>query len=397
MGRKITIGLNDYPSDKELFDLVMSGMISPKKLQECLRDFGIIVQTRDRKKLAESLVSILVDHAQLQTILSHTDVKENRVKVAGSELNTKEVSIEEILAALQEVEMPTSDPNSKVRIEEAGKPTFDKDTNEIVFIQSFKKLDYSRTTLLQEEPNEFRIKIVKQSDSILKMTYSTSDPSSEYFLGHLRDEMIAKVRKKKPKADIYHQEIISNEIPSAKINEFFVGLIGAKNLGMKLVYVTAIHMTRPQNLGDKATEDNGAVEEKSKLAKDDKVINNVRYEGKNLLDHEEVKSKIKAGYVIRSIEGQFIADEQASSRRYLTISIGFLGSNKFFSEIKSCEIESIDSPRESVNLSTEERENYLRLINESAFNKFEELRVREEPERKASASAAASVEEHKSS
>lgn len=386
MGRKIKIPENIFPTDKELYDLVMSGLITPKKVQETLKEFGIIIQNRDRKLLAESLSSLFLDDSQILAILNSTNIRENRTKLSVIDLNIPGADINDVFEALMEVEYPLADPETRIKIDSKSTPTFSKADDEIIYSQTFKKIDYTKATLIQEESNEFGLKISKGTDSVVQITYTTTNQLSEFFFKNIKDELVAKIKERKPECEPFFYEVLASELPNDKINTFFNELITSKDIGLAFAQVTLTQLTRPEKLEESSEpeeESQGSIDEVDESEGNgdskDPVIRHLRIEGKDLLNHSDIKAKIDEGFVLRSLEGIFYLDESSSSRKYFLISFGFGTSNKFFSEIKVCEQETAESKkRDKIPLQTSEREMYLKPINQEAFKIFEKYRKKSE-------------------
>lgn len=378
MGRKIKIPLSLFPSDREIHDLAMSSLITPKKIQEVLLKFGIVIQSKERKPLADALSSLILDHEQMSILLEHTNVREGRVKTSVVELSIPGADINDVLMAMQEAKIPLADTETRIKIDSLSTPTYIKETETIELTQQFQKIDYSKNILIQEEPNEFSIKVEKQSSSVVRLTCSTSNTASEFYFKAIKEEVLRIIKEKKPQSDPYFREILASDIPAEKINEFFNTLINSGQLSLTLSHVTTIHMTKPENLAD-GDPDEIVVQDETEedIEKDEveeTVIKQLKFHGKNLLKHDDIQKKVAEGFVIKSLEAIFYADEDMGSRKWYLISIGFGVVNKFFSEIKSCEVETSDSKKkDKINLPTSDREACLSPLNTEAFVIFESL------------------------
>ncbi len=397
MAKKIRIDPNHFPSDKHIYDLIMSGRVSLRKVQELLRSKGVILSNREMPVIAEHLCSLILDSQELDSLLEHTNVRENRVKTATVEISGKGVKIEDIYEALGSFQVAATAPDERVRIEGGlATPDFDKEASKIVLDQNFKKFDFSKTTLLQEEDHNFSVSIENDGTDTFKMTYSTSNPGSEIFFEQLKDG-VRKAIKQKSTTDLYFDEIIFSEIPRQHINKFFYEVINDRKIGLTLSHVSKLSLTQDGTaveMEDEADDDVEVSDESDKSSEPLTVLKNMRLEGTNLLSHQSVKDHVDKGYVIKSLTAEFYTTNSASSRAYHDISLGFGGADRFVSELHKTRISiSTETKMEARHLPKSEREVILNQINQVAREKYEALKVKEAKEEKAIETTAGSAQQ----
>lgn len=379
MKRKVKVSADLYPSDKDLTDLVMSGTVSGMKVQEFLRDKGIFTRSRSTKLLAKMLASLFLDNKEIENLMLATNSRENRTKTTLIELNLNGAKPEDVFTALQGIQIPSEDSKSLVRIDEFKKPEFNSEAGEITFVQPFKKIDFSKTHLLQEERNELSLTIREESANTYKITYSSSNVAGDFFLGKIKEQMLANLQAANPKLDPSFIEIYAPEIPIEEINKFFFNLINSPYLSpLTLRHVAAVQMTKGEALQGKESEDGDTDVSNMHVAGptiDEPELKNLRFEGRQLLSHPDVKQKFEQGYLIRSLDAVFKTSDEISTESTFTVGLGFGSNNKFISEVKTYEVETFgEVAKEKRSLSLEERETKLSRINATAFALFDAVR-----------------------
>lgn len=376
MAKKVKISDSHYPSDRDIFDLVMSKGTNLKLLQELLWRIGIYFPQRDRLRMAVATSRLKLDNATLQALFSTTNLREDRVKTSVAHLSIVGFELADVYEALGTLTLDDSHGDPRLKLSDGSAvPTLDKSNQTIKLRQKFKKIDFSKTNLLQQEDHEFTVTIEQKEAGSFVVTYSSSDPAGDQYVDSLRSMLSKKVTEKSTKADPYFHEVSLQEIAPEKINDFFHLLISdSKGLGMSLEQVNKVTMSKQIH---KKTDDDSSEEEPEDEKKDgEAVINNLKFEGQNLFNHPDIKNYVSQGYFVKTLTGIFSSGGGGRTKYLTELSVGFGNSNKFFSEISNSwtlapgEGEKMDKRV----LSADVRESLLKPVNETAIEIFDKIR-----------------------
>ncbi|MBC7384835.1 MAG: hypothetical protein H7301_01580 [Cryobacterium sp.] len=379
---KLKIRTNIYPSDKQLSDLILAQKVAKKRLEEFLRSKGVLASYKKRSDLVEVICSLVLGHDDIEQIVAWANVRESRIKTSVLELSAEGVSAEDILDLLQKIKLPEAPNDNRVKLPEfAQLPTYDKETNVIQFEQPFKRIDFGRTALMQEEDHQFGYSIQEQAPGSFKIVYSTSDASSEVFFSHIKTNLERALKCEKNVVSHIH-EIRADELADEKWNHFFSKLIDHVNLGMSLLGGKSAHFIKgdPASSAEDVVED-GEVAEQLLGDEDDSSatgtarIKKVTFEGKDIFSIREFTEYKERGFSLRSIVADFRRVHSPTSTVRIRASFGFNPYGKFACEIQKAWLLTNEPGAKEQNWTfpNKEREGILEKVNGAAFEVFDEL------------------------
>jgi hypothetical protein len=273
-------------TDKELFDLLMSGKqrLTESVLFGLARDRGIFYSPKSsREEIVQRMALLTHDIHDLDSIVQLREHSGREERTASIVLDA-EITSEEIRSALSEYSS-TIKNTEKVTIQP-------RTSLSSVINLEYDEYDYSRTRLIQRQTKQATIDIVvKDGKTIIRM------PANEKARGFV-DELSGRVEKER-KEKIERKVISLADINSAdKRTTFFTKLI-SRIAGYKLQNVTNIRVARWME------SDSGSIDlEETELDVRDEmlaVVKSVVMHGQNLVASEQYQKLREDGFFITSI------------------------------------------------------------------------------------------------
>ncbi|MCZ2895697.1 hypothetical protein MTR01_16875 [Burkholderia thailandensis] len=357
-------------TDKEIYDALMSAKqkVGEKVLLELAKDRGIFYSAKDSREDLISAISLLPhDYHDLNTLLEqreHAGRQEKLTSVTFPEALT----IEEIKEVLKEY-TTESPPDERVTHHAKG-------TDEVLATVRYSDIDYGKTRLIQRTPKEAAIEFHIENDkTVIRMP---ANDRIKGIFGKLKDKLDTK-RKKEIQA--IRIEIGEFESPALR-TEFFTTLISDLK-GFSLKNVTSVKVERlkqePEE-GELDLEDDQETEEAKQEAL--ALVKKVALKGETLLASEEYQSLSKKGFFITSIIWRsmlakppypMIEFEAAFEEPLLGKGFKYFvrGAYNMVDKQYTKTIRPVDS---------EDKENYLTVIEDTAANAISELRKKAQAE-----------------
>ncbi|WP_186083894.1 hypothetical protein [Burkholderia gladioli] len=351
-------------TDKEIYDALMSAKqkVGEKVLLDLAKDRGIFYSAKDSREDLISAISLLPhDYHDLNTLLEqreHSGRQEKLTSVTFPEALT----IEEIKEVLKEY-TAESPPDERVTHHAKG-------GDQVVATVKYSDIDYGKTRLIQRTPKEAGIEFhIENAKTVIRMP--ANDRIKGVF-GKLKDKLDAR-----RKAEIQAIRIELGEFESPALRtEFFTTLISdLKDFSLKNVTSVKVERLKQEpEEGELDLEDDQDAEEAKQEAL--ALVKKVALKGETLLASEEYQSLAKKGFFITSIIWRsmlakpphpMIEFEAAFEEPLLGIGFKYFvrGAYKMIDKQYTKTIRPVDS---------EDKENYLTIIEDTAANVINLLR-----------------------
>ncbi|KVC72119.1 hypothetical protein WI80_04065 [Burkholderia ubonensis] len=357
-------------TDKEIYDALMSAKqkVGEKVLLELAKDRGIFYSAKDSREDLISAISLLPhDYHDLNTLLEqreHSGRQEKLTSVTFPEVLT----IEEIKEVLKEY-TAESPPDERVTHHAKG-------ADQVVATVKYSDVDYGKTRLIQRTPKEAGIEFhIENGKTVIRMP---ANDRIKGIFGKLKDKLDT---KRKTEIQAIRIEIGEFESPALR-TEFFTTLISDLK-GFSLKNVTSVKVERlkqePEE-GELDLEDDQETEEAKQEAL--ALVKKVALKGETLLASEEYQSLAKKGFFITSIIWRsmlakppypMIEFEAAFEEPLLGKGFKYFvrGAYNMVDKQYTKTIRPVDS---------EDKENYLTIIEDTAANAINELRKKAQAE-----------------
>ncbi|MET3456552.1 hypothetical protein [Pseudomonas kilonensis] len=352
-------------TDKEIYDALMSAKqkINEKVLLELAKDRGIFYSTKDNRDDLVHAISLLPhDYHDLNTLLEQREHAGRQEKLTSVTLPTA-LTVEEVREVLREyIEESSEDERITQQI---------KDGTQVIANIKYSDIDYGKTRLVQRTPKEAAIEFhIAVDKTVIRMP--ANDRVKSIFL-KIKDKLDIKAKLEIPTIRIELGEFQS----SALRTEFFTSLIS--NLtGFTLRNVTSVKVERlPQEPDEDELDfddDQEAEEAKQEALA---LVKNVALKGETLLASEEYQSLTRKGFFITSIIWRSVLNKAPHSMVEFEAAFedplqgtGF----KYFvrGAYRYVELQYTKTIRP---VSTEDKEKYLGIIEETSAKVISELRT----------------------
>lgn len=304
MAGKLKISEDFYPSDRDVYDLIISQKLSIPKLQKYLKSRGIFCQSKDRNFLASSVCSVFFDADDLDEVLTFSKVREDKVKISTVYFTMKNKGIEDIRNIFSGDFIKDLDLNKNVRMpSNVSNISYDKESETITFSQPFYKVDFGKSALLQREDHLFGFSIVKKDQESFELRYFTSAVESNTYIA----QVVEKLERHLSDDDIFLEVLLDNFINAEQWNEFFDNLLKSSKLGVRFQAAKQVKLQLPDMDDDEEDDviDQDAEGENDQEDKDKSSIKTLTVSGKDLLEHKDVKEYRKEGYGVKSVTAYF--------------------------------------------------------------------------------------------
>lgn len=376
MGGRIVIPENLYPSDKELFDLIVSQKFSCQKLQKFLKSKGIFVSAKDRNYLAKVVCEILLDSKDIDEVFSFAKTKEDKIKISTYQFTLNDKTIEDIKEVFKNEIVSDIDISKNVRLSGANSPiTFDKTKESVSYDQKFNKIDYSKTSLLQKEDHNFGFTVAKKANGNFELEYYTSSVESLTYIS----QVIEKIKKISNSNDVFNEVSLDHFDSVDQWNSFFDLLLKSKSLGLKFLSAKQVKLQLPSIEEEADEEDEVDTDEEIESVDEEEAkkskIKTLTVSGQDLLEHPDVKKYRETNYGVKSVTAYFETSYSSTTDLSLLITLEFNQYNKFQCEVKKAWIILKDEggKRSSHGLNANEKRSYSNLVNDTAFKIYEKI------------------------
>lgn len=367
MSKKLEIDIDYYPSDFDLWSVIMTQGISRKNLASVLRAKGIFCSSKHVAALANVYCSMIHDDKHIQELLQYSNVRENRTQASKSELEIKDTNMDELALALRGTLYNPESPDSKVRLgKNICNPSYNKVTKEIEIKQTFTKIDFSKTKLLQEITHEFTLTVKpKEVGSGFEFHLQTSSVEGEQYVEQIKDKIKAVFAEK----GVKFSEISLLDIQEDKINSFFDQIIRTKIPGYQFVTTEQVKLQNPKFQKKKAD-----VDEESTDADNENGIKTLTISGEYLLENEDIKKWRKEGYYIRSVKSEYSEKDTSESSNFYAIRFEFNRYNRFHCEVVKSWSVTNDGAENIKSIDNWTRKSLQDSVNDIALKAFEKFK-----------------------
>ena len=372
IAKKNVVGVSKdfYPSSKDLFSFIRGQNISNQRLKNFLVNKGIFCSFEKTSSYAEVITSFFLDNKEIEELLSYANVRENKFKSSTVQLNSEKINTATIVSSLESNLFAGIDTDLRIKVENLDvKPEVDPKTNEIVFKQTFKKIDYSKTTLLQETSHELIVKFVPKEGGAYDMVVHSSAPEGQLLVSKIKDKI-----SEKSGSETLFFEINEADMNWESRNKFFDEIMDSSSLGFGFDNVEEVKLKN----SDKGEETEGSVDGEGLsdvISDDDPRIRTLTVQGKSIYSLPDVQKWLKQGYYIKSAYAIFTLKLSSSTYGYIGILMEFDSNGLFQSQVKKSWMIDDEGVKNPYSLSVVEKEGITRTINAVAIGVFDKLRT----------------------
>ncbi|MES2803270.1 MAG: hypothetical protein V4654_12310 [Bdellovibrionota bacterium] len=382
--KKNEVSISTYPSDKNLFDLIVSEKIAKTKLQRFLRTKGIFCKTDNLSELASMITMLILDESDIREIVSFTSVRENRFKTTAYQF-ASDSTLEEIVENLMGLRLSTKPEEFKIRTDlDKLEVNLDKSDDEITCKFEFHKTDFNKNIFLQKENHELIYKVKKTGEGIFEINLRTTSDDAAVFT----DQINSSIKKLKTNSHIH--EVLFDQISESKVDQFFNELLKSNSHSLRFDGATNVKMQRFSEQNSASTKEKGFDTSESYLYEEDvdvvsynqpdtenaPVMRSFAVSGVDILKHSDVQVLRKKGFFIRSVTGIFLIANSSSTTLKMQVLLEFNNYGKFQTEIKKSILvyDQEKGRNEKHLLLPRQKEEYLSSINRAALEIFDLVR-----------------------
>ncbi len=277
-----------YATDKDIFDVLASAKqkLTDNVLRELARERGIFYSPNStRDDLAEALSLLPFTLKELTQMLDRRESSRRNEKTTSVTLDA-EISFEELKAVIQEYQEEVG-ATEKVDSHQKGAST-------LVLNVAYDDIDYSRTSLIQRQPQDATIQFTQQNGkTVIRL------PASEKS-DRVVENLTARIESRR-KAPVAREAIELDAVFSAEERTTFFTRLMSELPGHKLNGVTNVRIapSKPSDDPDQMDleDDEREAAEREMLV----VVKSMALSGENLIASAEYQGLRNRGFFITSI------------------------------------------------------------------------------------------------
>lgn len=278
-----------YATDNDIFDVLASAKqkLTEGVLRELARDRGIFYSPQDtRDDLAETLSLLPYTLNELLDLMDRRETSRRNEKITTITLDA-EISIDEIKAVVKEYQDEVG-ATEKVNSHQKG-------TAALVMNLRYDDIDYSRTRLIQRQPQDATIEFTQQNGKTVVRL-----PASEKSKRVVED-LTGRIEGRR-KAPVVRESIeLSSDFDAEERSTFFTRLM-SELPGYKLNGVTNLRIAPSKRTGDDEDSTDLDEDEQAEAAREMLVVvRSMALSGENLIASAEYQNLRSRGFYITSV------------------------------------------------------------------------------------------------